>query len=158
MSDEKITFGQFVTKKTVGPAIKVDCSKMMDTSDGTWTFGQFVTKKTVGPAIKVDCSNLQWEPVTPHLRITVSFLPGVSLNTLQEVTEDLLLTLHNAAPDLGLVYDSARSVRVNGQAVIALTPQTPPADVEQRLDALRELARTAAIKSGNVTAVETAPG
>lgn len=142
MSDEKITYGKFVTKKTTRPATEVDCSSWADPSVTNWTYGKFVTKKSTRPKI---VSRL----TVPHLRLKVSFQPGVPLETLEATTKAMVETLHAAAPDLNLQYDPTRSgIEQDSQgawvAVIGLMPQTPPANLNDRYIDLFGIARAAA--------------
>ncbi len=150
MNDEIITYGKFVTKVKTRPAIEVDCSKWADTTTGDWTFGSFVTKKQTQPAIESELT-------IPYLRLKVSFLPGVSLETLTAITKAMIEKLCAAAPDLNLVYDTTLSdldtdSRGATIAVIALRPQTPGVDIDRRLSQLIEAAsktlREAAEASG----------
>ena len=102
MSDENMTYGKFVTKKTTRPVIEVDCSTWADPSVTNWTYGKFVTKKSGRPAVEVRLT-------VPHLRLKVSFQPGVSLETLEATTRAMVVALHAAAPDLNLQYDPTLS-------------------------------------------------
>ncbi len=152
MSEENITYGKFVTKVKTRPAIEVDCSKWADTTTGDWTFGSFVTKNKTRPAIE---SKLR----IPHLRLKVSFMPGVSLETLTAITKAMIEKLCAVAPDLNLAYDttlSGLSTDSRGAtiAVIALKPQTPGMDIDRKLSQLIEAARAAAKKAEDDNEVE----
>ena len=97
MSDETITYGKFVTKKTAPPAIEVDCSSWADPSVTNWTYGKFVTKKSTGPAI---VSGL----TVPYLRVNMPSQPDVSRETFKATTKAMVLALRVIAPDLVLEY------------------------------------------------------
>ncbi len=145
MSEKNFTYGKFVTKKQTNPAIEVDCSKWADTTTGDWTFGSFVTKKQTQPAIESELT-------IPYLRLKVSFIRGVSLESLTAITKAMIETLCAIAPDLNLTYDttlSGLSTDSRGAtiAVIALRPQTPGVDIDQRLSQLIEAARATAKKA-----------
>ena len=142
MSDENITYGKFVTKKSTRPATVIDCSAWADPSVTNWTYGKFVTKKYTRPKIVVRLT-------VPHLRLKVSFQPGVPLETLEATTKAMVETLHAAAPDLNLQYDPTHSrIEQDSQgawvAVIGLMPQTPPANLYERYTELFQVAREAA--------------
>ena len=142
MSDENMTYGKFVTKKTTRPVIEVDCSTWANPSVTNWTYGKFVTKKSGRPAVEVRLT-------VPHLRLKVSFQPGVSLETLEATTRAMVVALHAAAPDLNLQYDPKLSgleqdSRGAWVAVLGLMPQTPPVDIDERFVELLEIARAVA--------------
>lgn len=142
MSDETMTTGKFVTKKATRPATEIDCSAWADPSVTNWTYGKFVTKKSTRPAT---VSGL----TVPHLRLKVSFQPGVSLEALEATTKAMVETLHATAPDLNLQYDPTRSgIEQDSQGawvtVIGLMPQTPPANLYERYTELFQVAREAA--------------
>ena len=154
MSDENITYGKFVTKKSTRPATVIDCSAWADPSVTNWTYGKFVTKKSTRPAT---VSGL----TVPHLRLKVSFQPGVSRETLEATTKALIETLHAAAPDLNLHYDPTHSgLEEDSQgawvAVIGLMPQTPPANLGERYAKLFQIAREAALAGTEVERLQEA--
>ena len=148
MSDEPITYGKFVTKKTTRPAIEVDCSSWADPSVTEWTYGKFVTKKSTRPAV---VSGL----TVPSLRLKVSFQPGVSLEALQAATKAMVEALHAAAPDLNLQYDATssglgRDSQGAWVAVIGLMPQTPPSNLDERYSKLFQIAQQASLAGTEV--------
>jgi len=143
--------GRFVTKRVTRPAIDVDCSKWVDTTGGGWTFGSFVTKNQTRDAVAVECSNWAAEPAM-WLELVVSFGVDADLTAVETVTLKLIQAAHDAAPELGLTYDVARSKVVNGDVVIALTPKNPAGAEGRLLDVIRQF--RAALASGNGAKLE----
>lgn len=143
MNEERVetTTGMFVTKKKTRPATEIDCSTWIDPAGGPYTYGTFVTKKKTRPAVE---SGLH----IPHLRLKVYFEPGVSLAVAQAETLRMVQTLYAEAPDLDLVYDPAASgLEQDSQgapvAVLALRPNNPTADLDERYRDLFQKARDA---------------
>jgi hypothetical protein len=69
---------QFVTDKVTRPAVVIDCSDWVETSEG-WTFGNFVTEKITRDAIEVVCTHsAALAPVSdePELTVSVQFEDG----------------------------------------------------------------------------------
>lgn len=131
------TEGRFVTRAVTRPAVEVDCSKWVDASAG-WTFGEFVTKSEIRPAVEVDCRDWAAEPAV-WLELVVSFGAAADLAAVEALTLKLIRAAHEAAPELGLTYDTARSKVTDGDVVIALTPNNP-AGAEARIgDVIRRI-------------------
>jgi hypothetical protein len=138
MSDDNITYGKFVTKKTTRAAIVVDCSGWADPADGPITYGKFVTKKKTRPAI---VSKLH----VPALRLQVRPVAQMPPERLLEIIRAMVEGLHAAAPDLSLEYDPAQSGLAKDSqgatvAELVLVPRTPPLDVDERLSELMQTA------------------
>lgn len=111
----------FATRKVTRPAVEVDCSGWVDTATG-WTCGDFVTKPSTRPGAEVDCSG--WDAGSAvWLELVVSFGGGADATRVQSLTTKLVQAARDAAPELGLAYDPARSGARGGAVVVALTPR-----------------------------------
>ena len=96
--------GQFVTPKVTRPPIVVDCSKWVDTSDGTWTFGNFVTPKATREPIIVDCSTWNRDSVV-WLELVVSIDEGTEPAAVMRQTLALVNAVRATAPELGIRFE-----------------------------------------------------
>jgi hypothetical protein len=126
MSHPKYTAGRFETDVVTGPAIEVDCSKWVDTTDGTWTFGRFETDVVTGPATVTDCSS--WIPKPARLILTLTLHAGADAAEVTKALEPILM-LANAyemkAGGQGLVWDRAASKAEAGTLTLVLEANDP---------------------------------
>ena len=141
--------GQFVTPKVTRPPIVVDCSKWVDTSDGTWTFGNFVTPKATREPIIVDCSTWNRDSAV-WLELVVSFDADTKPLEVVKHTDALVAAASAAVPDLGLTYDSDRTRAEGDSVVLSLKPRDAAGAAERLAEAADVIRKATATVAADV--------
>lgn len=148
--------GRLVNAAKHLPAVEIDCSGWeADIPADQWSEGRLENAAKALPAVVVDCSEWDRDPAV-WLEVTVSFADDADVAALVALSKRLVEALQATAPDLGLVYDERLSRVAGEDVVIALTPTTNPAAVEERLAGLirtvGEVLRQPALRPARVSA------
>ncbi len=110
-----------------------DCSDWeSDIPEAMWSEGRSVSGAKGVPGSVTDCAG--WEVKSPvWLVVKLRYPTGMSAEVVAEHAHRIVEALKAIDPGLGLQYDRERTIMVDGQVAVAVSPTVFPVELEERL-------------------------
>ena len=141
MPDKQWSHGRSASAAVTIPTKPTDCSSWAtDTPADQWSHGRSVSAAVPIPTKATDCAAWDADSLV-WIAVRINYPPSATAEAVAVHARRVVESLQALDPELGLVYDEARSSSKESErsVIVALSPTRPAPDLEERL--LRILAK-----------------